>query len=208
MAETLPKDRAGLKAKDAEQRRDLRAELDAIEARLAELKMQYEQYFSGVLPLPPDRLHTEVKRTLRNLMKAPFRNSAINYRLRAIDGRYQTFNTYWQRVLKQREEGTYSRDLFKAALREKQSFEEARSQTAVGAAEKGLHTLFNSYRTALEKQTGKKHNLDYESFEKSVLQRAKDYRQKNPEAKLSFKVVVKEGKVSLQVKAKKSGENK
>lgn len=188
-----------------DERIDVRAELDRLEVQLADLKVLYEQYFSGILALPPDPQHREVKRKIRFLMKAPFKNSAMNYRLRTLENRYHTFNTYWQRTLKQKEDGTYSKDVFKAAMRERVAIEEARMQTATGKAQKSMESLFGAYRSALEQQTGKKQKIDYESFEKSLLQRAKDFKEKSGASKLSFKVVVKNGKVTVQIKGKKSG---
>lgn len=207
MAETLPKHRLADKAKQ-EAKRDIRAELDRLEVKMNELKLLFEQYFSGILPLPPDKLHNEIKREIRGLLKAPFRNSAMNYRLKSLEGRYHTFNTYWQRVLKQRENGTYSKDVFKAELRERITLAEARAQTAVGAAERRMEGLFNTYRSALEKVSGTKHNIDYDNFEKSLIKRAQDFKEKHGAEKLSFKVVVKEGKVSVQIKAKKEAQEK
>ncbi len=183
-------------------RQDLTAELTALENMISDLKVQYEQYFSGILPLAPERLHADVKRTIRNLMNAPFRSSAINYRLKALKNRYSTLDTYWQRVLKQREEGTYSKDVFKANLREKISQEAAREQTAAGVAQKGFTALFNSYCEALEKQSGNKAQVDYEAFQKSLIARAKEFKAKNQGKKLSFKVVIKDGKVTIQGKVK------
>lgn len=183
---------------------DLRLELDRLEGSLGELKVLYEQYFAGVLPLAPESQHKEIKRRIRALIRAPFKSSAINYRLRALETRYNTFNTYWQRILKQKEEGTYSKDVFKAAMRERVAFEEARAQTAAGQAQRSMESLFNAYRGALEKETGKKHDIQYEKFEKNLLQRAKDFKQKSGATKLSFKVTVKDGKVSVQIKGKKA----
>ena len=201
MADTVAKQRAREKVLE---KRDIRAELDQLESLIAELKIQYEQYFAGVLPLPPDKLHLDVKRKIQSLMRAPFKSTAMKHRLRAIESRYRTFNTYWQRVLKQREEGTYTKDIFKAAMREKMALEEAKSQTAGGAAQRHMQELFNSYRSALEKQTGRRQdNLNYKAFEASLLKRAKDFKKKHGDAKLSFKVAVKNGKVTVQVKAKK-----
>jgi hypothetical protein len=183
-------------------RLDLRVELDRLEAMLAELKVLYEQYFLGQTPLAPDKLHNDVKRHIRMMLRAPFKSSAMSYRLKTLEGRYNTFNTYWQRVLKQREEGTYFRDVFRANLREKNALEDARSETAVGKAEKNMQNLFNSYKEALEKQTGAKQNIDYKAFQRSLVQRAKDFKEKSGARKLTFKVVVKDGKVVLQASAK------
>ena len=189
------------------ERLDLRAELDRLEALLADLKIQYEQYFSGIMPLAPDKQHDNVKRLIRKLIKAPFKTSAMSYRLKMLEVRYHTFNSYWQRVQREREAGTYSRDVFKANLREKIAHEEERSQTSVGAAERGMVNLFNSYKAELEKQGGQPLNLDYKSFQRSLIKRAKDLKEKSGVKKLSFKVVVKDGKVTIQAKAKKAPES-
>ena len=181
---------------------DLRFELDQLEARISDLKVQFEQYFSGILQFPPDKLHTEVKRTIRRLLSAPFKNSEMTFRLRSLENRYSTYNTYFERVLRQREEGSYKRDVFKADIRERHAHEDRHAQTAQGAAERGMQSLYNSYKAALEKQTGMPQNVDFKAFQQSLLARAKDFKAKHAGKKVTFKVVVKEGKVSVQARVK------
>lgn len=192
------------KKKDApdEAKRDLRAELDRLEHDIGALKIQFEQYFTGLVPLPPDKPHAQVKRAIRNLMKAPFRNSALNYRLKSLEARYNTLNTYWQRILKQKEDGTYSKDVFKAEIRERQALEEQQADTEKGKASRTMTSLFNSYKEALEKQSGNRVNLDFDAFQKSLIQRAKQLKEKLGTAKISFQVVSKDGKITIQAKAK------
>ena len=107
------------------------------------------------------------------------------------------------RVLKEKEDGTYIKDLFKAELKEKRTAEEAKLLTSKGQAEKGLKDLFSSYKLALEKQTGKKMGVDFESFQRSLVQRAKNLKESQGVENLSFQVVVKDGKVKVQVKGEK-----
>lgn len=194
------KEHALLQEKD--KRIDLRAELDGLDIQIKDLKVQYEQYFSGILPLPPDKLHAEVKRLVRKLRKAPFKSSAMLYRLRNLETKYQTFNSYWQRVLRQKEEGTYSRDLFKANLRERLAQETAKEESNEGLAEKGLQGLFQAYRSAVEKHTGKKIEVKFDAFKDSLVKRAQEFKQRHGNKKLSFKVVVKDGKVTVQARVK------
>lgn len=181
---------------------DNKAELDRLELMISELKTQFEQYFLGVRKLPPEPLHKEVKVAIRRLLRSPFKNSSHKFRLRTLESRYQSFNNYWERVNKQREDGTYYRDVFKAELREKLAMEEAHSQTAGGQASKAMTDLFNSYREALEKQSGKAQRLDFEKFQKTLIDRAKELRQQHGAKRVSFKIKVKEGKVSVQAIAK------
>ena len=186
---------------------DVRLLLDDLDSKLSELKILYEQYFSSLLPLPPDKPHSEVKRKIRQLRKAPFKTSAHNYRLRALEVRYSTLNTYWQRVLKQREEGTYVQDVFKANLREKIAIEEAFSKTAEGAAERGMKNLFDAYRTALEKHSGAAPQVDFDAFKDSLLKRAKDFKEQHGDKRLTFKVVIKDGKVSVKATVKENAKS-
>lgn len=181
---------------------NLRVELDRLEKMIADLKISYEQYFTGVLPLPPDKQHKALKRKIRELFGAPFKNSALSFRLKSLDQRYQTLNNYWQRVLKQREEGTYSRDVFKAALRERIANEEAEADSEKGAADQHMRDLFRTYQDAIERATGRSKEIKYQEFKKSLVKRAKEYREKHGAKKLTFKVVVKDGAVKVQARAK------
>ena len=177
---------------------DIRLELDRLEAMIAELKVQYEQHFTGLVQLPPDKLHTNVRMLLRKMLKAPFRTAALNYRLKTLDNRYQTFNTYFQRVLKQKEDGTYSRDVFKAELHARLMKEAELAKTSVGQAQGHVRALFDTFKSALEQQTGKKQELDFKAFRKTLVAQAKEMTAKLGTDKLTFKVVVREGKVTLQ----------
>lgn len=169
---------------------------------IKELKILYEQFFTGILPLMPEKLHFEVKRKIRELLKAPFKSQAISFRLKTLEGRYSIFNTYWQRTLKQREDGTYSRDLFKANLRQKQARAEERAHTTAGRAEKSMQALFESYCQALEKASGRAVKLDYAAFQKSIIERTKDLKAKHKDKKVGFKIVMKDGRVSIQANLK------
>jgi len=187
----------------AHERIDVRVELMELEKKIDLLKVDYEQYFLGMVPFAPDKLHLEVKNLIRRLKKAPFKNAQMNFALRTLENRYQTYNTYWNRVNRQREDGTYCKDVFKANIRERRLAEEAESQTERGKARGNVKSLFTAYKNALEKQTGKKYNIDYNAFQNSLAQRAKDFKQKHgKDKKLSFKVVVQDGKVSVKARVK------
>ena len=66
-----------------------------------------------------------------------------------------------------------------------------------------MQTLFQSYKQALEQQTGKAQKLDITAFQKALLKRAKAEQEKHGKGKLSFKVVVRDGKVIVKATLKK-----
>lgn len=183
------------------ERINISKELKKLQGMIEELRLDYEQYFLGITPFRPDKLHGEVKRLIRKIRMAPFKRQAQKYKQLTLESRFQTYNDYWQRIIRQKEEGTYSKDVFKANLRERHALEDQEAETEKGAVSRNMQALFNSYKRALEQQTGRKQELDLKAFRKSILKRAKAYRQKYGDKKLSFKVVVKKGKVSIKAKA-------
>lgn len=181
---------------------DLRLELEELDSMISELKVRYDQYFTGLQPLAPEKQYKLVRQKIRKLQKAPFKSSSLKFRLSTIENRFNTYNTYWQRVLREKEEGIYSKDLFKADLRQKVEVEDQRAQTKEGASEKSLHNLYQSYKDALETQTGKAQDLDFKSFERSLIKRVKELKEKTGGKKVSFKVVMQDGKVQLKAVVK------
>ena len=119
-------------------RLDLRVALDRLENDLNDLKVRFEQYFTGAMPLPPDKQHADLKRFLRQLRKAPFKNSALGYRLRTLEQRYNTFNTYWQRVVGALDSGTEVRVVFKACVRSRVGEADNHEQTAKVISQRGM----------------------------------------------------------------------
>ena len=179
-------------------RRKLDEQLDRLEVKITELRVYYEQYFVDLIPHPPDKLQQEVVWVIRKMLKAPFKNAATRFRLRQLIQRYQMYATYWEKITKLREEGKYTKDMFKAEMREK-SIASARFEASdQGRAEKGMKQLFESYETALKKNGVNTKNINFESFKKSLLEKAKIMKEKTGAKKLHYKVTVKDGKVTLK----------
>lgn len=99
--------------------KEFEALLSDVEVRLERLRALYEQYFQGVERLEPTVPAKELDRRIRALRKAQptVRNTALRFRFQTVWQRYTTFQTYWRRVARQIEEGTYRRDLMKARAR-------------------------------------------------------------------------------------------
>jgi len=208
MAETRRKIKRRPARKTAKERAfekiNVRLELNNLESLLEQLKVEYEQYFLGIHLHPPNNLHKATMRLIRKIRKAPFKRPSMGFRLKGLEGRYHTYNDYWQRVLRQKEEGTYSKDLFKAELRERNALEDLQALTAKGKASKSMVDLFANYKRELEKHTGRQQNINFDAFQSSLVKRAKAYRKKHGGKKLSFKIVVKNGKVTVKAKTVKA----
>mgnify|MGYP003388486578 CR=1 FL=1 len=84
-----------------------------IETRLDRLKALYEQWFQGLERLEPMIPRKEVDRRIAQLRREHPRNTALRFRFQQLLQRYTTLTTYWLRVARQIEEGTYRRDVMR-----------------------------------------------------------------------------------------------
>ncbi|TXD35803.1 hypothetical protein FRC98_14090 [Lujinxingia vulgaris] len=106
---------------------EIDAMLNNLERQIDRLRVLYERYFNGVDRRPPSHQRQEVVRLSFELEHTFINNTAQKFRLRALVQRFQTFKTYWDRTLRQIEEGTYKRDRNKAERRqERRQAREAR----------------------------------------------------------------------------------
>lgn len=91
--------------------------LSDVEIRLDRLRGLYEQWFQGVERLEPTVPRKEVERRIALLSREKPRNTAMRFRFQTLLQKYTTYQTYWRRVSRQIEEGTYRRDVLKARAR-------------------------------------------------------------------------------------------
>src|SRR5215468_1165324 len=132
-----PEDRAKASAADtAASWAEVVLEVDSVESLLHQLRGQYEQFFLGFEKRPPTWSHDQFKKRLAALKTVPARNSAITFRIQALQATSSTYERMWARTLQQMEDGTYRRDVFKARMRRKNSNPEVPAASASGAANK------------------------------------------------------------------------
>jgi hypothetical protein len=85
-----------------------------LEMRVDRLRSLYDQYFMGIERIPPAVSHKDVERRIQMMRKEQIRNTGLRFRFQMLIQRYNTYQSYWQRITRQIEEGTYKRDLVRA----------------------------------------------------------------------------------------------
>jgi hypothetical protein len=101
--------------------------VQALEEELETLKARYEQYFLGIERREPVRWREELKRNVARVKGAFTRNAGLRFRIQTLHARYLSYERLWLRSAREREEGTYKRDLFKARLHARGGEERARA---------------------------------------------------------------------------------
>jgi hypothetical protein len=112
---------------------ELLDECTALEAEVEELKVKYEMYFLGVELREPTKWREETRKKVLRIKEKFTRNTGLRFRLQSLHARFLSYERLWLRSAREREEGTYRRDLFKARLHGR-----GKAPAAVGpAARKG-----------------------------------------------------------------------
>lgn len=91
--------------------------VDELDTRLERLRVLMEQYFQGIEKIPPNVVHKDVERRIWILRREKIRNTGTRFRFQQIIQRYNTFSSYWIRIMREIENGTYRRDVLRAKKR-------------------------------------------------------------------------------------------
>jgi hypothetical protein len=92
---------------------DIAEVLKELELKIDRLKVLYEQYFMGIEKMEPQVARKEVTRTMLTLQQQYIRNTALRFKFNTMLQKWQIYITYWNRTLREIENGTYVRHLAK-----------------------------------------------------------------------------------------------
>jgi len=95
-------------------------DLNILENELKELITRYEQYFVGLEKREPLQLMNAVERMVRRYNGVPINNTMYKHKYNMLVARLNTYREHWNRILRQIEEGKYSRDRFIHDLHQRQ----------------------------------------------------------------------------------------
>jgi len=177
-------------------------ELQVLETKVKQLKLDYEQYFAGVRPREPAQLRADVQKQIIRHSNTPIQNTAQRFRFNSINSRFQAFKRQWDNILRQIESGTYKRHVFKANLHDRaRKSGAAPAGRPAGAAAGGSGSLFDAYCEAARSCGQNVQGLTPQKLEAVVRKQEDALRKKLGCEKVDFRVVVEAGKVKLKASA-------
>jgi hypothetical protein len=100
---------------DQQKSEELTVVLNDLGLRIDRLKTLYEQYFMGIERMEPMVARKEVTRTMLTLQQGYIRNTGLRFKFNMMLQKWSSYTTYWNRTLREIENGTYVRHLQKAA---------------------------------------------------------------------------------------------
>ena len=80
-------------------------ELDKLEEDIRKLKNKYDQFFNGIMKLPPSQERRNIEVYLHEMAKQKMRDNTRRFRFNTLLTRYNQFREMWARKTREREEG-------------------------------------------------------------------------------------------------------
>ena len=169
-------------------------DLRVLDTKIKQLKLDYERYFLGTRPREPVMARSEVEKIIIVYSNQAIQNTALRFKFGSINSRYQAFKRQWTDILRKMEQGTYTRDRFKADLHERgRDAEDPKAPPATGDT-----SLFSEFRDARLACGQNVKTLNHQKFEKLISKQRKALRERYGNAEFRFRVVVEQGKVKLK----------
>jgi hypothetical protein len=180
---------------------DTETDLQLLDAKLKQLRVEYEQYFLGGRKREPQLLRGEVNKLVGFYANVPIRNTALRFQFNNLRARFFTLKRHWDDTCRKIEEGTYERHLFKADLHERERGVKGKPKakpTEAAPQEDSGDALFQAYREARDSTGQDASGITRERFDALVRQQEEAIRAKFGAAKVRFRVAIEDGKAKLK----------
>jgi len=179
-------------------------EIDELDESMTNLQVLYEKYFLGIDRRPPDNERKRVSSKLREMRTAMIRNTALKFRVNTLFAKLISFERMWDRTLREIEDGTYKRDVFKAKLHNKGRGDKP-AAPAKGAppdapqiTDDNLRRLYDTYLVARKRCGETTDGISFESVASRIRAQVPQLMEKHKAKNIEFKVVIKGGKAVLK----------
>ena len=189
----------------------LKEDLDILDTKISKLKVDYEQYFAKILKREPTALRDEIDRLILKYSNQSTTNTSLKFRYSTLTSKYTSYKQFWNRILRQIEEGTYSRGAFGAKLPETSvnanSEPQQRPEAAPpppGGVKEGIPISLDKFKSVYQqlieaRKTCKEpvEGMTYEKFTQALAQQTEKVKRDLQCKDIEYKVVVKDGKAKL-----------
>lgn len=176
-------------------------ELAVLERGLQRLQVEYEQFFTGDVKLPPLDTRRRIEDLLKRTANLSVDRAAERFRLQNVQSRFQSMTELWEKRLAARDEGRTTTGRFASSRRQKAPAaqeRDAEGSTSVRRKERAdLMPLFERYCTARRTLGEDVSRLRYERFEELVRRQAAEIRRVTGARRLVFEIQTIDGRVRL-----------
>ncbi|HAG50197.1 MAG TPA: hypothetical protein DHU69_02215 [Deltaproteobacteria bacterium] len=180
----------------------IKEDLDILDVKITKLRVDYEQYFTKTLKREPTFLRDEVDRLILKYSNQPITNTALKFRYSTLASKYTSCKQFWNRILRQIEEGTYERGagVGVRAPEIPRVVEPLEQEPASDSKFKGVYQQYLEARKQAKEQTK---GMNYEEFTSGIMQQTEKLKKDLKCTDVEYKVTVKDGKAKVTLIPKK-----
>jgi len=198
-------------------------DIEKLEQAIRLLKVQYDQYFAGVLPLPPYALRGEVEKVIRRYNNVPFEKSSLRFYFNSLVTRFNTFSELWAKCLRLREEGRAMPGYPAVAVRPSTRLPVGQSaraqassnngngarssrrpaQTVVGGPDwdsDSLRPLYHRYLEALRNHGKDTADVSFTSFSRQIERKAQAVKNRSSCDAVRLRLTIDEGRILFKAR--------
>jgi hypothetical protein len=180
-------------------------ELTELDEAIQDLQVLYEKYFLGIDRRPPDEERKRISKKAREMRESLVKNTALKFKIGTLFAKLLSFERMWDRTLREIEDGTYKRDVFKAKLRmrERDGAPAGRPRAVPAEAppqipEEKLRRLYDTFLVARRRCGEATDGISYDSVASRIRAQVPQLLEKHKARNIEFKVVIKGGKAVLK----------
>jgi hypothetical protein len=172
----------------------LQETLDQLGKDIRKLQIDFERFFNGGLPVPPDDLRARIQTQFRNLRNLNIPSAVDNFRLGDLEARFNTYNELFNRRLREREEGKHQPA--RVAAVEKRRYDPM-AGIVVGASldPEAVEALYQGLASGPEAP-----KFDLDSFQTYLDRQATALREKTGCSQVQFRLAAEDGKIKLKAR--------
>lgn len=182
----------------------VKEDLDLLDTKINRLRADYEQYFMKTLKKEPTALRDEIDRLIFKYSNQQINNTSLRFRYSTLASKYTSYKQFWNRILRQIEEGTYERGAsFGAKLPAASAAQDLsqRPETAPsGKIKEELSPSHDKFRTVYQQFIEAKKSagdMPYEKFTQAIVQQTEKVKKDLKCADVEYKVAIKDGKAKI-----------
>lgn len=168
-----------------------------LEMKINQLRIDYDQYFSGRLKIPPFKLQEQIKRIIRLYSSRQIHNTGLNFRYKSQVARYTTYDSMWQRHIRLINDGTLKRGAsFLSAA-------SANKKEASSSNETPAEKLYKEYVQAKSSLKQNTSDVKVQSLQSMIEKQTAAIKEKYKCSSVDYKVVTEGGKAKIKAIPKK-----
>ena len=168
--------------------------LDQLGKDIRKLQVDFERFFNGGLPLPPEDLRARIQTQFRNLRNLNTTSAVDNFRLGDLEARFNTYNELFNRRLREREEGKHQPA--RTVVAEKRRYDPTEG-IVVGARldPEAVEALYQGLASGPDAP-----KFDLDSFQTYLDRQATALREKTGCSQVQFRLAAEDGKIKLKAR--------